>query len=256
MATISLNKKQKKELDRRLDLHEKRLSKNIPWRKSISAIRKKIKKREMFGNPILFSILLMFIHIYSIGQGKDSVLTNEDSVAFQKGKFIFCFGYGFPNMDLQKNSSNNYNNTKDHITQLGPIHAKFEYGINNKTGFVLSINYSNFNVAGHNNYSPNFPNIYTGYSLSVISRMNFHLGNYKYFDPFFGIGFGYRLLRYKEDNLYSTSYASVTPFDIGMPIGFEATMGMRYYIAGTGLGIYAEMGISKSIIQTGIVVKF
>jgi len=40
-----------------------------------------------------------------------------------------------------------------------------------------------------------------------------------------------------------------------MPFGFEFTLGARYFFS-NNIGVYAEVGAAKSVMQGGLVAKF
>jgi len=73
-------------------------------------------------------------------------------------------------------------------------------------------------------------------------------------DIYMGIGFG---LRFGKFNV-SSQYAEFTP-SVKLPnlskIGFETTLGARYFLT-DNIGVYAEFGPAKSLIQGGLSVRF
>ena len=173
--------------------------------------------------------------------------------AWGEGSKVVSVGYGAPN--LGKSILKIYENeTGFDVSGFGPLHAKFEYGVSEKIGLGLSFNMVNFGASwreeflGFETYTYNVD--VTGWS--VLARMNLHFATGDKIDPYWGFGLGYRSTTWtftSDDPLFiNTSFPT-------FPFGFETTIGMRYYFI-PNIGIYAEAGIAKSLIQAGVVAKF
>ena len=90
---------------------------------------------------------------------------------------------------------------------------------------------------------------YTAYS--ILARFNFHFGNSEVFDPYAGIGLGYRHNNYS----YSGGDPDNQPLDVSglLNTGLDFTIGARFYLT-ENIGLYGEVGIAKTPIQVGLVV--
>jgi hypothetical protein len=176
--------------------------------------------------------------------------------AFQEGKIVFSVGYGFPNWGatILKTFDNNRN---FEVTGFGPLHFRGEYGLSDKIGFGLSVNYVSFAASWVDDINSNGNNIPYYYkvsstSISFLARMNIHFATSEKLDPFWGLGVGYRSGSYKITSDDPNANNTVNLKNI-VPVGFETTIGLRYYFI-PGFGLYTEMGIAKSLIQAGLTV--
>lgn len=184
---------------------------------------------------------------------------DEGKDAFADGKIVLSLGYGGPNTwknFAQAIIDSSENPTGVTATGLGPIHFRGEIALSNSVGLVASINYVSASVHWTSMNSSTY-DIYNNSlersSLSVLARLNFHFGVSEKVDPYFGFGMGYRTVtwRVSSDDPGVSGFVPL-PF---IPFGFETTIGLRYYFT-PGFGIYGETGISKSVIQGGLVVAF
>ena len=212
----------------------------------------------------LICIFLLLLSMTSFSQ-------NSEPNSFCSGKFVFSVGYGFPSLEesiLGRNFHGGLNMTFDK-TGYGPIHFRGEYGLSDKIGIGVSINYDHFSGTLKGITQQIFPDgtiIRDTYqktitSLTGLLRFNYHFATNQKLDPYFSIGAGFRLTKtdFTTDNPRGTSRdydiwvgnSELSPF----PIGFEAVAGLRYYCT-KHIGIYSEMGIAKSIIQIGLTAGF
>lgn len=181
----------------------------------------------------------------------------SNAQAFDMGNKVFSLGYGFPN--LNKSLFKIYDTeTNFKVTGYGPLHAKFEYGISEKIGLGLSINH----VTSSMSYQDSLLDQNLNYKLydyklkwsstKFNARVNIHFANSDVLDAYWGIGFGY--------GISSTKWTTNDPdfgnssFKNPLAIGFESTLGARYYIT-DNIGAYCEVGFAKSITQFGVVFK-
>ena len=176
--------------------------------------------------------------------------------AFEEGKIVASIGYGAPNLTnafvkLVFEDEEGYKKSG-----IGPMHLKFEYGLSDKIGFGLVINYVNAGASWtHKNFTDN--STYTDdvdfTSIAFNVRMNIHFATTDKLDPYWGVGAGYRTGKWKYDSndpLYEFSESNTF-----IPIGFETTLGMRYYVADM-FAFYVELGFAKSLIQGGLTLGF
>jgi hypothetical protein len=197
---------------------------------------------------------------------------NANGQAFEEGTKVAALGIGFPNFAktlLKTGETSNSNSssatTNYKATGFGPLHARFEYGLTDKFGIGLSINYNTYGATWNqstNSYNSNTglytPGYYSyaikGSSINFLIRGNRHWDVNDKVDIFSGFGLGYnsRTITYTStDPNYNNNSIDVALF----PVGFEWTVGMRYYFT-ENIGMYIEGGYAKDILQAGIVGKF
>jgi hypothetical protein len=172
---------------------------------------------------------------------------------FEEGVMIFSGGYGAPNM-TGFISDNTYSQTTYTVTGLGPIHAKFEFAAADALGVGISFNYATRKVSyTSGGTTPNTESLDI-MRTSINARINYHFYTENSVDIYTGVGFGYRfgtatyLYNGKPDPNFDNIY------NIYFPIGFEMTIGARYYFSEM-FGAYMEVGLARSIIQAGLVFK-
>ena len=185
----------------------------------------------------LFAMILMaMVSQVSFGQ------------AFEQGTKVVSVGYGFGNLSkaLFKTyeSMGGYN-----YTGMGPLFAKFEYGVSDKIGLSLNIAHMGSNVkygtgTDQTEISAN--------NTSALLRMNVHFSNSDKLDAFWGTGVGYRFGSWKVKNQDAGVDESVPNL---LPLGFETTVGVRYFFV-EHIGVYAEAGLAKAVVQFGLNAKF
>ena len=181
------------------------------------------------------------------------------SDAWEEGAKVVTIGYGFPNMT--KTLFKTYEGFLDYkVSGIGPIHAKFDYGISDLIGLGLSFRYSNSKVEwsysdyDDNNNLVNYSEGWKGSVIGVIARINFHFATSEKLDPYAGIGMGYVARSFEYFNT-QPGYINLVPFVFPIPFGMELTTGIRYYFS-DNVGVYAEVGIGGSIAQAGLALKF
>ena len=136
----------------------------------------------------------------------------------------------------------------------GPIYLKYEKAISGKIGFGVNFSYADYEM-GYSYYDP-YPDYYsksdTYSTFSVLARFNMYFPSSEGFEPYVGVGLGYRYAKmtYETGRGYLNSYTI-----IDSPMGFEASIGTRIYFT-DNFGMYVEFGAAKSILQTGLTYKF
>ncbi len=185
----------------------------------------------------LFAMILMaMVSQVSFGQ------------AFEQGTKVVSLGYGFGN--LNRAVFKLYEDEAGYkYSGMGPLFAKFEYGVSDKIGLGLNIAHIGANVkygTGTSQEEINWRN------TSALLRMNIHFSNSDKLDAFWGAGVGYRFGSWK----FKSETGGVDGEVVNLiPLGFETTIGVRYFFV-EHIGIYAEAGIAKAPIQFGLNVKF
>lgn len=175
--------------------------------------------------------------------------------AFRQGAVVISAGYGYgggliKTIIKEYEDESNYN-----FSSLGPVHFRGEMGLSDNIGLVLSINHNSWKATWQHTDETGTIRYYDEFKRTVTSflgRINVHFATTDQLDPYFGIGAGYRSVDYSftsTDLNYDRSVKS--PFNIG----FETTLGLRYYFT-ENIGVYTELGFSQSIVQGGLAVKF
>ena len=192
---------------------------------------------------------------------------------FEKDKNYFSFSYGFGSYfspsSFENTVKNNlsYTNTSISSNSLGPLSFKYERAVSEKVGIGISVNYlsnsfkitktdlgTNSNITG--NYNLNRT------TFSILARMNLHFVEGEKFDPYWGIGIGYRTTNWKQEISYSDeTFTDPNPEDftppirIQFPFGFETVFGTRYFV-GPNFALFGELGLAKAVLQVGVTGKF
>jgi len=180
--------------------------------------------------------------------------TFQEGNAFAEGNIILTFGYGYGG-GLVKALLKEYEDESNYsFSGLGPLHFRGEMALSDNIGLALSVNYNSWKATwshtdGVNTYYDEFKRSV----FSILGRINVHFAITESLDPYWGIGAGYRSPVYSftsTDPAYDTNVTSGL-----INIGFETTFGLRYYFS-DNFGIYTELGLSQSIVQGGLALKF
>lgn len=177
---------------------------------------------------------------------------------FGQGTIAINLGYGWPN--LAKTTLKLVDDEANYkATGIGPIAFRFEYGLNDKIGLGVSVNYSDAGAEwtdtnGNNGISYNYS--VKRSTLSILPRFNIHFATSDKVDPYFGLAVGFRTTNWKfETNDPSADEAEYIDIPNLVPVGFEAVVGVRVYFT-ENIGAYTEIGISKGVMQAGLALKF
>lgn len=185
--------------------------------------------------------------------------SNNLKAQFEQGNSSVQVGYGFGNFisAVFKTYETAYPATFS-FKSVGPAFLKYEYAVSDKIGFGLNIAYASATVSYTDDSwfvsgTPSTTSIKWS-TISALARMNLHFGNSERFDPFWGVGMGYRTASWKFEN-DSPNYINTESTGSFMPFGFETTVGARFYLT-ENIGLYIETGLAKAIIQGGLTAKF
>ncbi|HNP49816.1 MAG TPA: hypothetical protein PKL85_13320 [Bacteroidia bacterium] len=179
--------------------------------------------------------------------------------AFEDGNNNVSIGYGFVTFaGALFNTYEDQNNYNFSIT--GPIFAKYEHAVSDHIGVGLNFAYAkwklsyNYESYDANNNAVTYTESDSYSTYSILGRFNLHFGNLDKFDPFWGVGVGYRsgTWKYESNDPYGINDLNISN---PIPLGFETTIGARYYFT-DNIGVYAETGIAKAVIQAGLNFKF
>jgi opacity protein-like surface antigen len=174
---------------------------------------------------------------------------------FEPGDITVSAGYGFPS--LTKTFLNLVEGDNISTSLVGPVFIKAEFALNETVGFGVNTAFT-FGEALYERTDDNTDSVtyttgikYNAYS--VLARFNFHFGNNAMFDPYAGIGMGYRNSKYT----YTGNDPDVDPREVNGIINFgvDLTIGARLYLT-DNIGLYGEVGLSKAPFQIGLVAKF
>lgn len=199
-----------------------------------------------------FSLILLF---------NVAFILPAKSQAFGEGKNFVSGGYGFGTfLAVFDSYFSDYTNIRTSL--VGPINIKFEHGVTEHIGIGVNLSYLsnswNYDVPDSLYMYPFSTTSYTEttkYStISFLVRLNYHFGANAKFDPYVGLGLGYRSQNISQSTTNPNGHVKVI-LPIPFPFGFETTIGARYMMA-PGFGFYAEAGIAKSVMQVGITAGF
>jgi len=198
-----------------------------------------MRKMKFRASTIVFCLML-------------SSLVKAQSVV--PGSLTFSAGYGFPS--VAKTAFNLIEGDNINSSFYGPFFGKAEFALNETVGFGVNFAYASGSatyMTQDNEIDTLFYNSGVNYkAFSILARFNFHFGNSDRFDPYAGIGLGYRNNNYS----YTGGDPDSQPTDINgfFHMGADLTIGARMYLT-NNIGIYAEVGVAKTPIQVGLVVK-
>ena len=192
--------------------------------------------------------------------------TNAFAQAFEEGTKVGAIGIGWPNIGKLLYAADFAGSGTDYkATGFGPLHGRFEFGLTDRFGLGVSINFVTYGAkwTDVNGIYNSTTGLYTtgNYeikttALAFLVRGNRHWDVNDKVDIFsgFGIGYGSRktTLTSNDPNWIDDN---TTTYENLIPIAFEWTLGMRYYF-NDNIGFYIEGGYAKDILQGGIVAKF
>ncbi len=179
----------------------------------------------------------------------------------QIGQNTVSIGAGFPNLPkfffTYLNTEKNYS-----ATGTGPFHLKYENRVKPWLGVGLSINHMTYSISYSQDVLdtnlgrvyPNKINISSN-NTAFNARANIHFLNpEKKNDLYLGLGIGIRTGKLIIDSEFK-AYQPKLDLPSLSRLGMEMTLGYRHFFD-DNLGIYAELGLAKSIFQFGFAGKF
>lgn len=174
--------------------------------------------------------------------------TMTKAQAFEEGKSQISLGYGFANTTQTLLSNYDQDLYPDlEFKALGPIFLKYEFGASEKVGFGLNVAYAGAGIT----YDDGVDRAAIDWwGTSFNARVNRHFGSHDKFDPYIGVGMGYKIAKwtFSDENNSEDTGALI-------PLGFETTFGARYMFT-QNIGLYSEVGLAKGIFQIGLNSKF
>jgi opacity protein-like surface antigen len=176
--------------------------------------------------------------------------------SFSMGNNNISAGYGIGNI-IQSIFSSYETYDSYSFKATGPFFLKYEQALTDRLGIGINAAYVGAKVSYIDKSYIVDTTSMTFYkqtinwsSYSILARLNFHFATLDKLDPYWGFGIGYRGASWKaSDN--DPNYDNSTSFNSVLPIGFEATIGARYYFT-PAIGAYMEVGIAKAVVQFGL----
>jgi outer membrane protein W len=178
----------------------------------------------------------------------------KERKSFESGDMFVVGGFGFGNLLVSAfEASGNGNDLIEKRTTTGPLFFKFEQALSDNVGFGVNVALLSLKNEWTDATDPGIYGTgkYTGWS--ALARVNYHFKPGKFFDPYMGFGMGYRNDRVTETSTDPNNPRFDTDVtDIPINLGMDLTLGFRMMFS-ENLGIYMETGMSKGVVQLGLV---
>lgn len=212
-------------------------------------------------NKTLVFIFLSAFALSLFAAQPDSCSSPMRRFCFKEGDSYISFGsglYGLSNAIPRKHS------VLQDFKSVGvpPLFFRYEKAINDYIGiggtmfFHLPAYKWNKTIDVYSNetwtYEPMiFAEKYSGLSLGLLGRMNFHFATTQTRDTYFGIGLGYEfyMMNFKSEDPLVTTRVPNRP----LPFSGELVFGYRNYFSDNA-AIYAEIGYGKMLLNLGITI--
>lgn len=196
------------------------------------------------------TIILLIISIIVVNTQAQSGVENPHYISV---------GAGAPNMAVS--FFNIYDSKKNfQVEGKGPYHFKYEYKFTNILGFGLNVNNASYRITYTDDYFDTSKGIVMPNNITISNnntafnlRGNLHFINIEkneFIDVYWGFGIGLKFGGLKVSSSYQGANPSIKLPNISK-IGLESTLGVRFMPI-KNIGIYAEIGLAKSIMQGGI----
>ncbi|MCW5900078.1 MAG: outer membrane beta-barrel protein [Flavobacteriales bacterium] len=185
--------------------------------------------------------------------------TTLQAQGFREGGHAISVGHGAVTFLGNLNRSFDDYLDLDH-KGVGPLYLKYEYAVTDRIGLGLNLAYAvnewsyRYDVTDEQSNINYYHESTKRSTWSALARLNYHFGNSDRFDPYFGFGLGYRDANWELSSTGPHGGSGVELKSL-MPFGFEFTLGARYFLA-SNIGVYAEVGGAKSVVQGGLVARF
>ncbi len=181
---------------------------------------------------------------------------------FNKGVVFIDGGYGFPNL-MTLFMKNNYalgsavNDAK--ARSVGPILAKFEYGVSDKIGLGMMVTYADSKMY-YTEYGYGAGGNYTLYSyhlsaprFGVLGKINFHFHSRNKLDPYIGVAAGYKsfIMNYETADPY---FHTETLWFEPIPLAVRFEFGAHYQLT-KFIGLYATGGLGGPLLEGGMSIR-
>ncbi len=197
------------------------------------------------------SCLQLIFLFFAFWQGENKLRAQ----VFEEGKNLISAGYGFPN--LQRSVLRLLSDEQNfQTTGFGPAHLRYEFCLAKGWGVGASVNVTGYGGSWlDSGYSASLNVI----SYSGLFRINYYFVNDEKVQVYGGLGTGYRarLSTYQNNRpgaVFSSEIETLLS-EVSLPVGFEATLGVRRRFS-KDFGGYVECGLAKSVIQAGLFLSF
>lgn len=179
--------------------------------------------------------------------------------AFEQGAIYTSAGYGLQ-LFSGKTILGGYSSAADFkLSSIGPVYGKVEYAISDNIGIGLNIGYSGASAKWTdqtmdiNGNTVNYNYLVKFNKLNITPRLNYHFSDNDIFDPYVGLGLGYKTggVRFTTNDPNFNSSSIVYKV---IPISLEMTAGCRFMF-NEMIGGYVEAGIGHGYLQGGLVYK-
>lgn len=171
--------------------------------------------------------------------------SGASELAFSKGDFTAILGYGFVDLSTSKSQLENafkavgtYNST----STVAPVFLKLGYGISDSYEVGLNFHYDGSSGTGDIlglKYDASM------IQVSALARVTGHFAVGANLDPYWTAAVGYM------------SGAVTSTYSVNASTGFtyELGIGARYLFL-PNFGVYAELGLGRTLLQVGLVTDF
>lgn len=186
---------------------------------------------------------------------------NVSAQAFSEESSYVNVGYGFGNLTQSLFKIGEANDYQYKYNGIGPLFLKYEYAVSEKIGFGVNIAYAQaqatykYTATYITDGSKLLEETLDWKSYSALIRFNIHFGDNDRFDPYWGLGAGYRNASWSGFNNDPQSEYDVTTLSTPFNVGFETTLGCRFLFT-ENIGGYVEAGLAKAVVQFGLTAKF
>ena len=215
---------------------------------------------------------LIFIFFWLLSINVQSQIIEKNNSLIKAGYGIGSYSYLFINVDIT-NEEKFYDNFEHKST--GSFYLKYEYilmhnlSINLNFAYIKHFASNNYTLFTYNKTTDQVKYLYPKETLEyetfdIIIRVNHIFISDKRFNIYFGYGLGVRAWNINYNNEYTNDDPNIQKIATNKiklnelarnSIALELTVGARYMF-NNSLGIYSEYGLSKSIIQAGVMIKF
>ncbi|MEY2830533.1 MAG: hypothetical protein RIQ33_2391 [Bacteroidota bacterium] len=187
-----------------------------------------------------------------------SFFNTSKAQGFEEGKTFVNVGIGgpyFPTLVAEAILRESGNITS---STFYPIYLKGEIALSENMGIGLNLAYAGASAQGshqnsNSNLSVNYIDKVSYQTASALVRFNYHFVKNNKFDPYLGMGMGYRWGQWTNSSTDPTySFGKSKTY---FPFGADLTFGCRYMFSDM-IGAYVEMGIAKSPFQFGVTARF
>jgi outer membrane protein W len=141
---------------------------------------------------------------------------------------------------------------------FGPVALSFERAVTDNVGIGLQLGYSSYGGTWNQSsyLGSSYDYKYKWSTLSIMARGAYHFNvRNRNFDPYIGVGIGYRKYSYKYTSTDPTFNETTSDITLGVPLAYQLFVGARYMF-NDNFGAYIEAGYGLSVLNAGITLSF